>query len=177
MIWTKAQTFSIVVCYFNDMESDVFDGTTPLFPKSVGGMVPCAKLQFLSLWLIIGNYVGFIDFQPRFLIFLDSWMVGFLLCELHDFVLQYGMTICSVPLEINALMIGALPRWVDFYLFYLDVQEIIYDFKLSNVYLLEWTDYVGLLLCKLPVFTIWGITKFLDRVVLWNFFPLVFSVF
>lgn len=83
------------------------------------------------------QYVGFIDFQPRFLIFLDSWMVGFLLCELHDFVLQYGTTICVVPLEINALMIGALPRWVDFYLFYLDLQEIIYDFKLSNVYLLE----------------------------------------
>lgn len=82
--------------------------------------------------------MGFIDFQPRFSIFLDGWRVGFLLCELHDFVLQYGMTICIVPLEINALMIGALTRrWVDFYLFYLDVQEIIYDFKLSNVYLLE----------------------------------------
>lgn len=36
------------------------------------------------------QYVGFIDFQPRFSIFLDSRMVGFLLCELHDFVLQYG---------------------------------------------------------------------------------------
>lgn len=114
------------------------------------------------------QYVGFIDFQPRFSIFLDSWMVGFLLCELHDFVLQYGTTICVVPLEINALMIGALPRWVDFYLFYLDLQEIIYDFKLSNVYLLDWTDYVGVLLCKLPVFTIWGITKFLGRLVLWK---------